>query len=117
MVDSVPEFVMRTGVLAPFSPMNVRQDVQESHIDRITNIPVGREGTMGYFGDYEDFGMAFAKEDVKFFAVGSVAGAALSAGIGAMFSKRGNRSKGAMYGALGGLAASLTALVVNRAIR
>lgn len=124
MVDSVPEFVMRTGVLSPFSPSNVRQDVSASHINRLTQLPIDQysapaaaaAGTMGYFG-YSDLGLGFEAADVKWFAAASAAGSAIGAGIGAATSKRGNRGKGALYGAIGGIAASLTALIVNRAIR
>lgn len=116
MVDSVPEFVMRTGVLSPFSPSNVRQDVSASHLNRLTQLPVDQVAGLGYFG-YSDLGLGFEAADVKWFAAASAAGSAIGAGVGAAASKRGNRGKGALYGAIGGAAASLVALLVNRAIR
>lgn len=40
-LDSLPEFVMRTGVLAPFGPTHVRQDVRPAHIRKVTSLPTG----------------------------------------------------------------------------
>jgi hypothetical protein len=39
---SLPEFVMRTGVLSPFGPTNIRRDVKSAAIARMTAMPTSR---------------------------------------------------------------------------
>lgn len=40
---SIPEMVMRTGVIETFNPLNARQDINVNHVERITHIPVGTQ--------------------------------------------------------------------------
>ena len=51
-MDSIPEMVMRTGVIAPFSPLNARQDIQ--NVERTVRRPLGLEPGVapGYSDDY-----------------------------------------------------------------
>jgi hypothetical protein len=38
---SIPEFVMRTGSIAPFNPMHARHDISERSVAEATRVPVG----------------------------------------------------------------------------
>lgn len=111
-MDSIPEFVMRTGVIAPFSPGNARRDIRAAHVQSITNLPVGQQaGMAGYFGQDEmegfgNFGAFTPKRAVYGGAGGAVAGGLL----GAMTARSGERLRGAGFGALAGVGAGLLAL-------
>ena len=40
---SIPEFVMRTGTIAPFDPQHARHDITQADVERTVRIPVGRQ--------------------------------------------------------------------------
>lgn len=136
---SIPELVMRTGVIAPFSPNNVRADVQVANVVQATTLPVGEKSTAiaqlapsaggpevpsgtpavnGY-----EFGIGFGAADgvdIMYgplsnplrYVVTTGAAAAVGAGVGAAINKR-RRGKGALFGALAGALTGVTALVVD----
>jgi hypothetical protein len=69
---SIPEYVMRTGTLAPFNPMHVRQDINERSVEDMTHIPVGHEpGVAAGFGT--PFGADVAGRPRRLFIVGGSA--------------------------------------------
>lgn len=121
-MDSIPEFVMRTGVIAPFAPGNARRDIQVAHVQSVTNLPVGQQpGMAGYFGQDEMQGYFGAVASVqaqnieaRFWLFGGVGAAAVGA-LGGMFvGGSGRRGIGALTGALIGAAGAMVPLVLIR---
>ena len=134
---SIPELVMRTGVIAPFSPNNVRSDVQVANVVKATTLPVGEQSTAiaqlapsaggpelpavaptvnGYefeMGAADGVDILYGPlSNTMRYVVTAGAAAAVGAGVGAALAKR-KRGKGAMYGALSGALTGIAALVVD----
>jgi len=47
-MDSIPEFVMKTGALSPMNPMRIRKDVSARSVDYVTKVPVARAPGVAY---------------------------------------------------------------------
>jgi hypothetical protein len=46
---SIPQYVMSTGNIAVFNPMDARQDIRPGSVERITHLPVAQPpGSAGY---------------------------------------------------------------------
>jgi hypothetical protein len=123
-MDSIPEFVMRTGVLTPFAPGNARRDIQSSHVQAITNLPVGQQaGMAGYFGQDEMEGFGYFGAAGQLHTVSfepkvwlTHVGAGVGAGVasGALLGGAGRRGRGALVGAAVGGLGALAALLMIR---
>lgn len=40
-IDSIPQMVMRTGIIDAINPRNVRRDIKMQHVQAVTSIPTG----------------------------------------------------------------------------
>jgi hypothetical protein len=140
---SLPEYVMRTGTIAPFNPLHVRHDISEKNVGMETRIPVGwppgvaqyvpapvpaapaaapapaPAATAGYFGyglGYDEMGAWYTlRDDRTTMLISGVGSMLLGIITGAAVGGEGRRVKGAGVGALVGAGAgTLAALVAQR---
>jgi len=117
-MDSIPQFVMRTGVISPFNPINARQDIAERHVQGVTNSPVAMQpgvAPINGFG-YSGFGEAAAQIgaiDKKHWILGAGVGALVGI-LGGVFGAPYSRARGAVVGGVAGVGVAAVTLFALR---
>lgn len=71
---SIPEFMMRTGVIAPFNPYDVRHDITERNVEREVRVPVGYPPGVAQYGPPEGSAVSPLPEGAVISIVGVFAG-------------------------------------------
>jgi hypothetical protein len=117
-MDSIPQFVMRTGVISPFNPINARQDISERHVQGVTNAPVAMQpgvapiNGFGYSG-FGEAGAVVGTIDKKHWILGAGVGAVVGI-LGGIFGAPDSRTRGAIVGGVAGVGAAAVALYALR---